>query len=277
MMEFTQEQLESSGYHLKAAPSDDWRAYDEHHPVPGYFEFDWLSARHPDLYHAFARSTIGLMNELNRLVHLSGLEVVDVGAGTGRSTLEAARKAKHVTAVDIYESVVCFGNARVDQAGLSNVTYLRGDGAKLPFANHSFDAWISSWAVPWYPEAYRVLKPDGYLFVMGAAPGALCGELTSILADAYPDLITEITPADQFDAGFPDDDSMIQDATWKGLPVTFPVLRHDFTYISDYGDSKEAAAILGRLYGPKARRYMLDRQKCTLAWRLRIEVARIKK
>ncbi len=276
-MEFTQEQLESAGYHLKAAPSGDWRTYAGHKPVPGYFEFDWLSARHPDLYHAFARSTVGLMDELNQLVDLSGLDVIDAGAGTGRSTLEAAKIAKHVTAVDIYEAVVSFGNARVAQAGLSNVTYLRGDGAHLPFANHSFDAWISSWAVPWFSEAYRVLKPGGFLFVMGSAPGALCGELTSTLADAYPDLITAIAPAEQLDAAFPKEDTLLEGSTWNGLPVASPVMRHDFTYTADYGDIQEAAAILGRLYGPKARQYMLDRQKSTLAWRLRIEVARIKK
>ena len=65
-MEFTQEQLEREGYQLKAAPMDDWRTYDEHNPVPGYFEFDWLSARHPDLYHTFAQSTVGLMHELEQ-------------------------------------------------------------------------------------------------------------------------------------------------------------------------------------------------------------------
>jgi hypothetical protein len=26
-------------------------------PQPGYFQFDWISARHPDLYHRFELST----------------------------------------------------------------------------------------------------------------------------------------------------------------------------------------------------------------------------
>ena len=53
---------------LEAAPLDDWRIYDEHDPVPGYFDLDWFSAYHPDLYHKFSLSTEGLMDELEKLV-----------------------------------------------------------------------------------------------------------------------------------------------------------------------------------------------------------------
>jgi hypothetical protein len=41
-------------------------------PDPGYGEFDWLSARHPDLYHRFALSTEGLMAELSTIFDLAG-------------------------------------------------------------------------------------------------------------------------------------------------------------------------------------------------------------
>ena len=50
-MSLGQDEITRSGYKLKAAPVDSWRIYDEMHPVPGYFQFDWLSSRHPDLYH----------------------------------------------------------------------------------------------------------------------------------------------------------------------------------------------------------------------------------
>jgi SAM-dependent methyltransferase len=276
-MIYTQDQLESAGYHVPAAPIDDWRTYAEHQPVPGYFQFDWLSSRHPDLYDRFAISTVGLMTELSRIVDLSGLEVIDIGAGTGRSTIAAARQAKKVTAVDIFDAVVFFGQERIRQAGLGNVTYLRGDGANLPFKSSSFDACISSWAVLNYPEAYRVIRPDGYFIFLGAAPGALCGELTPILADEFPHLITEIAPIVRYDPACPDEDTIIQEDTWNGLPVNPPIIRHDFTYLSEYGDYQEAAAIFGRLYGPKARRYLLNRRQSCLAWRLRIEIARARK
>jgi methylase of polypeptide subunit release factors len=108
-MELTQKQLEGAGYSLKAAPDDAWRNHDERNPIPGYFQFDWLSARHPDLYHTFALTSVGLIDELHKLVDLTGLEVVDIGAGTGRSAMGLAMKAKRVIAVDIYASVTVYG------------------------------------------------------------------------------------------------------------------------------------------------------------------------
>ncbi len=145
-MEYSQEQLERDGFLIKAAPFDDWRRCDPLHPVPNYFDFDWISARHPDLYHRFALSSVGLMLELNKLVDLTGLDVIDVGAGTGRSAMAAARSAKTVTAVDIYESVVWYGKDQARLAGLNNLAYLRGNRDHLPLAENSFDALINSWA-----------------------------------------------------------------------------------------------------------------------------------
>ncbi len=124
---------------------------------------------------------------------------------------------------------------------------------------------------------FACLKPDGYLIALGPAPGSLCGELTALLADVYPELITEVAPASHFDSDCPDCDSAIQADTWHGIPVTPPILVHDFTYVADYGACQEAAAMLGRLYGPKAKRYILDQQQSTVSWRLRIVISRVTK
>ncbi len=276
-MGYCQEQLERDGFLIKAAPTDDWRKYDERHPVPGYFQFDWLSARHPDLYHRFALSTDGLMRELEKLVDLSGLDVIDVGAGTGRSAIAAARRAKTVTAVDIYESVVLFGMGKVRQAGLNNIVYVRGNRDDLPFADNSFDGVINSWAELGCSEAYRVLKPGGYLIRLGAPLEALCGELTPTLASEYPDIIQDVAPDDWFAADLPEKNSHYDDDVWNGLPVIPPTLRHDFTYVSEFGDCQETAAIFGRLYGPNAKQYFLERRQSHHTQRLRIEVSRVKK
>jgi ubiquinone/menaquinone biosynthesis C-methylase UbiE len=124
---------------MLAAPPDAWRVYDSQKPEPGYFEFDWISARHPDLYHRFALSTVGLMDELGKLVDLAGLDVVDIGAGTGRATLAAAKTAKHVYAIDAYRSVVEYGSNEVGKEGLTNIAYLEGDSAALPLKDRSVD------------------------------------------------------------------------------------------------------------------------------------------
>ena len=277
MMEFTQEQLVKAGYEIKAAPVDDWRKYDEQAPIPGYFQFDWLSARHPDLYHKFALSSLGLVNELNELVDLSGLTLADIGAGTGRITLGLATRARRIIAVDVFEAVGFYGKKLVEGAGFRNVDYVRGKAAGLPLPDNSVDAAVCAWAVINYPEAYRVIKPNGYLIDLLPAPGALCGELTALLADVYPELITEIAPAEQFDPAFPTVEANWPDDTWNGIPVTAPIRLHDFTYVAEYNDYHEAAAILGRLYGPRVRQYLLERRQSGVAWRLRIVINRIRK
>ena len=274
---FTQKQLEGAGYDLKAARVDAWREYDERNPIPGYFQFDWLSARHPDLYHKFALSSVGLIDELHKLVDLTGLEVIDIGAGTGRSTMGLAAKAKRVVAIDIYESVVTYGNKMAEQSGYQNVTYVRGDSAHLPIRNDSMDACVRAWAEVNYLEAFRVLKPNGYLIDLGPAPGLIVGELDSILAEVDPENTTEITLADEFDPHSPASDSFLSEDTWNGVRVTPPILVHDFTYEADYGDYAEAAAIYGRLYGPAVKRYLLDKQKSTVSSRLRIVISHVKK
>ena len=260
---------------MRAAPPEDWRIYDELSPVPGYFDFDWFSAYHPDLYHKFSLSTEGLMDELEELVDLSGLVITDVGAGTGRAAIRASEKAEHVYAIDAYRSVVEFGRDLVEELGLRNVDYVQGDGANIPLPDSSVDASIHSWAILDLEEAYRVLKPHGLLISLGPAPGALCGELTATLASEYPELIGSVAPSEFFDPQYPTVESEV--ASWGGIPLIAPARIHDFTYVADYGDMTEAAEILGRLYGQRAKSYILDRAQSTLAWRLRITVARAAK
>ena len=271
----TVEDIREAGYSLQAAPPEDWRIYDERDPVPGYFDFDWFSAYHPDLYHKFSLSTEGLMDRLEELVDLSGLVVTDVGAGTGRATVRASEKAERVYAIDAYRSVVEFGRDLVEELGLRNVDYVQGDGANIPLPDYSVDASIHSWAILDHEEAYRVLKPGGLLISLGPTPGSLCGELTATLAHEYPELIRSAASPDSFDPDCTSAESEVD--SWGGIPLIAPAHIHDFTYVADYGDAMETAAILGRLYGPRAKSYILDRAQSTLAWRLRIIVARIAK
>jgi ubiquinone/menaquinone biosynthesis C-methylase UbiE len=51
---------------------------------------------------------------------------IDLGAGTGRFTIEAARHCGHVTAVDVSPAMVGALRERVAAAGVSNVTVVQG-------------------------------------------------------------------------------------------------------------------------------------------------------
>jgi SAM-dependent methyltransferase len=272
----TTEPHEGYSYHMRSAPPDSWRSYDPHDPDPGYFEFDWISARHPDLYHRFALSTVGLMDELEKLLDLSGLDVVDIGAGTGRATIAAAKKAKHVYAIDAYRSVVEYGQNEVRNEGLTNVTYVQGDCSHLPLRDQSVDAALCAWAPIDVQETYRVLKPDGWIVYLTCAPGSLFGDLSDVLSPVFPDFASEIAPREWFDPDFPSQDSELGDETWNGIPVKGMRI-HDFTYVDDYGDPNEAASILGRIYGPEAEKHIRDHRRSSVARRLRIYYGQIAK
>jgi ubiquinone/menaquinone biosynthesis C-methylase UbiE len=263
-------------YDMQAAPPDAWRIYDPVNPDPGYFQFDWISARHPDLYHQYGVNSIGLMDEFVRLVDLAGLDVLDVGAGTGHSTIGAARKAHHVTAVDVYRSVVEFGRSAVRAAGLTNVTYVVGDRSKLPVPDNSTDVVIGVWADPDDREAARVLKHGGILAHLGPAPGNPKGELTATL---FSDVAAagEIAPIADLDPTRPPESTVLLEEQWAGVPILDGIHRHEFSYVADYGTVENAAAIHGRILGPAAAKYLTDRGQATIRWRLLCTYARVDK
>ncbi len=276
-MNLTQAEINARGFSLPAAPVDAWRTYDEDDPMPGYFQFDWLSSRHPDLYHRFALSSVGLLNKLHTLFDLTGCDVVDICAGTGRSAGEAAKKARRVFAVDAYESVIAFGQRQLRESNTTNVQYVNGNRELLPLRAGSIDVAINTWAELNPHEAYRVLKPGGYLIQMGAPLNALCGELTAELAADYPWLIQDCAPAEVFQPDYPDTHYTTDNSIWDGIPVTGPINVWQFTYVADYQDYREIAAIAGRLYGPRARRYFTTRKQSTYASRLQIAIGQVRK
>ena len=276
-MNLSQEDILRSGYKLRAAPVGAWRNYDENNPVPGYFEFDWLSSRHPDLYHRFALSTDGLMEKPHTLIDLTGADVVDIGAGTGRSAIGAARKAKRVFAVEIYASVVTYGKSQLQQSNTTNVHYINGDREHLPLPESSMDVAINAWAELNPHEAYRVLKPKGVLIQLGAIPNALCGEITPELVSDYAWLPQECAPVEVFEPEYPDTCLSADNSIWDDIPITGPIHIHQFTYVADYLEYTEAAEMTGRLYGPKAKGYFMTRKQSTISWRLQIIQGQVSK
>jgi SAM-dependent methyltransferase len=265
------------GYESSAAPLDAWRTYDREDPDPGYFQFDWISARHPDLYHRWAFSTDGLMEELPKLVDLAGLEVVDIGAGTGRSALGAARTAKHVYAVDAYRSVVEFGRNEVAKAGLTNVTYLQGDNAALPLEDASVDVALAMWAEFDPKEIYRVLRTGGWVVIGNCAPGSLMGEMTEVLSTSYQEFVRgNVAAHSMFDPDCPPEDGDVDPGQWPGLPLRWMKF-HDFTSVGDFGEPDELTAVVARIYGPVAEKWARDNTKSTVAYRLRLYYGQVDK
>jgi SAM-dependent methyltransferase len=74
---------------------------------------------------------------------LDGAVVCDIGAGAGRFTLHAARRATHVVAVDAVPALLAVLQRQLDALLISNVTVQRGAFTALPLPNASVDVAVA--------------------------------------------------------------------------------------------------------------------------------------
>jgi trans-aconitate 2-methyltransferase len=153
---------------------------------------DWNAGR----YHAISEPQHDWgMRVMMRLAPMPGERILDLGCGTGRLTLTLLETigTGHVVGVDRSEAMLREAVARAitrppvtplhDAATApSHLTYVRADGAALPFAD-AFDAVFSTAALHWMPDhaavfssVYRALAPGGR-FIAQCGGGANLREL----------------------------------------------------------------------------------------------------
>jgi ArsR family transcriptional regulator len=108
---------------------------------------------------------------------LPPLEVADFGCGTGQLTVEIAKWAKKVTAIDRSAGALEQAKARAEREGLTNVSFVEGDlGAlKLPAGKRQLVVISQSLHHVEEPravlkEAARLLEPQGRLVVLELMP-----------------------------------------------------------------------------------------------------------
>ncbi len=105
------------------------------------------------------------------LLH-SGSTVLDLGAGDGFITLEAALKVKKVISVDLSAGMLALLQSRAKERRLNNIELIEGEGTNLPLEDRSIDLVCASMFLHHIEdpavaieEIYRVLKPSGAVFI----------------------------------------------------------------------------------------------------------------
>lgn len=108
---------------------------------------------------------------------LPPLEVADLGCGEGYLTVETARWAKHVIAIDRSAGVLARAKALAERKKLRNITWKKGELEHVPIDDGSQDVALLSQALhhaaePAHAvaEASRILKPGGRLLVLDLRP-----------------------------------------------------------------------------------------------------------
>ncbi|MGQ0732470.1 MAG: ArsR/SmtB family transcription factor [Acidobacteriota bacterium] len=104
---------------------------------------------------------------------LPPIDVVDIGCGEGYLTIEVARWARRVTAIDRSAVVLARAKALAARRKAPNITFRRGELDRLPLAAGSVDLALLCQALHHAPdpahalqEAVRVVRPGGKVLVL---------------------------------------------------------------------------------------------------------------
>jgi ubiquinone/menaquinone biosynthesis C-methylase UbiE len=121
----------------------------------------------------YDRSTRGRIPEFVRTAEdvaaslPAGSAILEVAPGPGFLAIELAKRGYSVTGIDISKSFVGIAGRNARDAGVT-IDFRRGDVARMPFADNSFDFIVCVAAFKNFPdpiaaldEMHRVLRPGG--------------------------------------------------------------------------------------------------------------------
>ncbi len=167
---------------LRPRPADARRAYDR-------------AAPHYDAYNRVWRSvSAGAWEELDAQITKllpPDAVVLDAGGGTGATTalLLSKERVRRVDLLDLSPGMIRVGGRNLRDP---RVHFVRGDMARLPYPDRTFDLVVSTWAIETTPdpkkavtELLRVIKDDGaVIYTFCSLPEGGMGRLGAHLVEA---------------------------------------------------------------------------------------------
>ncbi len=123
-----------------------------------------------------------ILREIKKITSLEGLDVVELGAGTGRLTRLLAPRVRSIKAFDTSAHMLETAEKSLREMGLSNWKTGVADHRKIPVADASADLVISGWSfcylavwggADWQSalqdglkEIERILRPGGMILII---------------------------------------------------------------------------------------------------------------
>ncbi len=123
-----------------------------------------------------------ILRAINQICRLDGLDVVELGAGTGRLTCMLSPTVKRIQALDASGQMLAAAAARLEQNNQRNWQMAVADHRALPIADQSADVAISGWSICYLvvdhedswrgqvsrtlAEIKRTLRPGGTIIIL---------------------------------------------------------------------------------------------------------------
>jgi SAM-dependent methyltransferase len=174
--------------------------------------------------------------------------VVDLGSGTGRSTLRIARRARRVIGIEPEVAMRRVAERLAHERGVTNVSYVAATKEHVPLPDSSADAVVAIFGGMDVPEAMRVVRPGGLLASVDVAPEHYGGDLGGIIGEATPEL-ERVSRAFVEEHGF---------------------AFHDFESLQDFGSTDAIVRTYGFIFGTRAIEHLLATEQTTIRWRFRL-------
>ncbi|MEW9701298.1 class I SAM-dependent methyltransferase [Paenibacillus sp. SI8] len=160
-------------------------------------KYELLISRQPNL--------IKIIEEIRAV---KGLDIIDLGAGTGRLTTLLAQEAKSIIALDASETMLQITENKLKKLGYSNFLTKVADNRKLPLEDRSADVVVAGWTIAYLAntdvqdwkqnitqiisELQRVLRPDGTIIIFETmGTGTEVPDPPHVLKEYYRILVEE--------------------------------------------------------------------------------------
>ena len=163
-----------------------------------------------------------------------GARVLDIGCGTGASTIAAAKivgPEGHVTGADISGIMLDLARNRTRSAGIANARFLEGDAQTYDFGDAAYDTIMSRFGVMFFGDPVaafanirKALKPGGTMVFLAWA-GLSANPWFAVPRQAAIDVLGAPEPSDPRAPGpmaFQEQDyvaGILRDAGWHNVTI----------------------------------------------------------
>lgn len=215
-------------------------------------EEDWFRfyREFPEIYDRFSTHSRTLANMVCDIFDLDDKDILEFGCGTGIATLELAKRARSIIAIEIEKGMIDYGIKKARQNQICNVEFIRANSLSLPLAVNSVDVAIAIFAELIHEQAFRVVKEGGLIIKAANHYRWYGGELRSVILGK-------------------------NSISWLGYKSDRRLRELGYRYIDvwvdfNYRSVQEAIETYGFIFGRKAIDYLLEHEIQSIKQKARV-------